>query len=51
MFQSLLKEIFDEKSQYERSILKHEYLILFQDTFKDVEDGVKVVLTNHYWYE
>ena len=41
------KEIIDKIFEYERYILMKEHLPLYKYVLKDIEEGLKIVLTDH----
>ena len=37
--------------QNEQPILRNAHLTLFQNVLQDIEDRIKVILTNYYWHK
>ena len=43
------EEIIDAMSEYERYILMNEHFPMYKYVLQDIKDGMKGILTDHYW--
>ena len=49
-YEEIAEEIIDKIFEYEHYILMKEHLPMYKYVLNDIEEGLKIILTDHNWH-